>query len=133
MKTLKTTSCLLLVLTLFMYSSSVRSQETSHREMVKESLEKKSDMKTFLIEREIPQAGIMSSEQLKGISQKSCTVLNELGTGIEWIHSYVTQDKVYCIYKALNEELIEKHAEKGGFPVSYITELSTVIDPTTAK
>ncbi|TMU55753.1 DUF4242 domain-containing protein [Flagellimonas algicola] len=90
-------------------------------------------MKTYVIEREIPDAGLLSQAQLKGISQKSCSVLENMGSEIEWMHSYVADDKVYCLYKAVNKELIEEHAKKGGFPVNSIQELSTVIGPNTAK
>ena len=90
-------------------------------------------MKTYLIERKIPDAGKLTKEQLKGISQKSNAVVAEIGPGIEWIHSYVTDDKVYCVYKAQNEDLIIKHAEEGSFPVNNISELATTISPNTAK
>ena len=91
------------------------------------------ELKTFLIEREIPGAGELTSVQLKGISQKSCSVLDEMGSNIEWLHSYVTDNKVYCIYKAENEDLIRTHAERGGFPVNKISLLSRKIGPETAK
>ena len=91
------------------------------------------EMKTFVIEREIPGAGKFTPEQLKGISQTSCGVLKQMGTGIEWIHSYVTGNKIYCIYKALNEELIREHAKRGGFPANSIAEISTIISPATAN
>ena len=90
-------------------------------------------MKTFLIEREIPKAGQFTAAELKGISQKSCSVLKEMGPGIEWIQSYVTGNKIFCIYKAENEEMIREHAKKGGFPANTITEISTVISPATAE
>lgn len=90
-------------------------------------------MKTFLIEREIPGAGNFSWDQLKAISQKSCSVLNEMGPKIEWQHSYVTGDKIFCIYKAENETLIREHADKGGFPANNIIEVSSVISPATAN
>lgn len=97
-------------------------------------LEKTKTMKTYVIEREIPEAGKLNAEQLKGISQTSCTVLKEMGpTNIEWLHSYVTEDKVYCVYKALNKELLKEHAKKGGFPATKISELSTIISPETAN
>ncbi len=89
-------------------------------------------MKTYLIEREIPEAGKFTQEELKGISQKSCEVLKEMNAEIAWMHSYVTDNKVYCVYKAANKTLIEQHAEKGGFPVNSIQELSAKIDPSTA-
>ena len=94
---------------------------------------KKAEMKTYLIEREIPDAGKLTGEQLKGISQKSCTVLKELGPGIEWVQSYVTGNKIYCIYKAENADIIREHAKKGGFPANVITEIGTVISPKTAE
>jgi hypothetical protein len=90
-------------------------------------------MKSFLIEREIPDAAKLTGEQLKSISQKSCTVLKEMGPRIQWIHSYVAGNKIYCIYKAENEELIREHAKKGGFPANAITEVSSVISPATAN
>ena len=89
-------------------------------------------MKTYLIEREIPGAGKFSAEQLRAISQKSCSVLDEMGPKIQWIHSYVTGDKIYCIYKAENETLIKEHAKKGGFPANSILEVASMISPATA-
>jgi len=94
---------------------------------------KKTEMKTYLIEREIPGAGKLTAEQLKGISQTSCSVLKEMGPKIQWIQSYVTGDKIYCIYKAENAELIKEHAKKGGFPANAIIEISSVISPATAN
>ncbi len=91
------------------------------------------EMKTYLIEREIPDAGKFTAEQLKGISQKSCSVLTEMGPDIQWLQSYVTGNKIYCIYKAKNAELIKEHAKKGGFPANNIVEVGTVISPATAK
>jgi hypothetical protein len=90
-------------------------------------------MKTYLIERDIPNAGKLTPEQLKAISQKSCSVLQHMGPQIQWIHSYVTGDKIFCVYKAENEDLIREHAKEGGFPANVITEISTTISPATAK
>ncbi len=90
-------------------------------------------MPKYVIEREIPGAGKLSAEELQGISQKSCGVLRELGPEIHWIQSYVTDDKIYCVYLAPNAELIREHAEKGGFPANQISEVRAVIDPTTAE
>ena len=90
-------------------------------------------MKTYVIEREIPGAGKLSPEQLKAISQTSCTVLKELGPRIQWLHSYVTGNKIFCVYKAENEELIREHAKKGGFPANSIHEVGSVISPATAN
>ena len=94
---------------------------------------KSTEMKTYLIERDIPGAGKLTAEQLKAISQTSCTVLKEMGPKIQWIQSYVTGDKIYCVYKAENEELIREHAKKGGFPANFIMEISSVISPATAN
>jgi len=90
-------------------------------------------MPRYLIERELPGAGKLSPEQLKGISQKSCSVLNTLGPQIQWIHSYVTGDKIYCVYRAPNEEMVREHARQGGFPANRVSEITTVIDPSTAE
>lgn len=90
-------------------------------------------MPKFVIEREIPGAGKFTPEELKAISQTSCGVLNELGPKINWIHSYVTNDKIYCIYSAPNEEMVREHAKRGGFPANAVSKVLTVIDPTTAE
>ena len=90
-------------------------------------------MPKFLIERNIPGAGQLSPEQLQGISQKSCSVLRELGPQIQWVQSYVTDDKITCVYIAPNAELIREHARRGGFPADAVLEIRTVIDPTTSE
>lgn len=90
-------------------------------------------MPKYLIEREIPNAGQLSEEELQAIAQKSCGVLQGLGPQIQWIHSYVTDNKVTCIYIAPNEELVREHARQGGFPADRVEEIRTVIDPTTAE
>jgi len=90
-------------------------------------------MPKFVIEREIPGAGKLSSQELKGISQKSCGVLRELGPEVQWVESYVTDDKVYCVYVAPNEEAIREHARRGGFPANRISAVRRMIDPTTAE
>jgi len=90
-------------------------------------------MPKFVIEREIPGAGKLSSTELQGISQKSCGVLRELVPQVEWVHSYVTDDKIYCVYIAANERLIREHAKRGGFPCNRVSEVRGVIDPTTAE
>jgi len=90
-------------------------------------------MPKYVIEREIPDAGKLSPEQLKGISQTSCGVLSKMGPQIQWVHSYVTNDKIYCIYNAPNEEMIREHAKQGGFPANSVSEVKTIIDPTTAE
>jgi len=90
-------------------------------------------MPKYVIEREIPGAGKLTAEQLQGISQKSCGVLAKMGPQIQWLHSYVTDDKVYCVYIAPNEEAVREHAKQGGFPANRVSEVKQVIDPTTAE
>jgi hypothetical protein len=90
-------------------------------------------MPQYIIERDIPGAGKLSSAELKGISQKSCSVLNEMGPQIQWVHSYVTGDKIYCVYRAPNEKMVREHAKKGGFPANRVSEIKTTINPTTAE
>lgn len=90
-------------------------------------------MPKFLIERDIPGAGFMSPQQFHGIAEKSCSVLRNLGPKIQWIHSYVTDNKIYCIYIAPNEETVREHAMRGGFPANRVSEVKSVIDPTTAE
>lgn len=90
-------------------------------------------MPKYVIEREIPGAGSLTPEQLKAISQTSCGVLDEMGPKIQWVHSYVTTDKIYCIYNAPNEEMVREHAAQGGFPANSVSKVSTIIDPTTAE
>ncbi len=90
-------------------------------------------LNTYVIERDIPGAGKLTTDELKGISQKSCATLKELGAGIVWLQSYVTADKIFCIYQAKDEKIIREHAAKGGFPVTKITQVSNVISPETAK
>jgi hypothetical protein len=90
-------------------------------------------MPKYVIEREIPGAGNLSPEQLKAISQTSCGVLSKLGPQIQWVHSYVTTDKIYCIYNAPNEEMVREHAKQGGFPANSVSQVSIIIDPTTAE
>jgi len=90
-------------------------------------------MPKYLIEREIPGAGKLSPQELQGVAQKSCGVLQRLGPQIQWVHSYVTGDKVYCVYVAPNEEMVRKHAAEGGFPATRISEIVGTIDPTTAE
>jgi Protein of unknown function (DUF4242) len=90
-------------------------------------------MPKYVIEREIPGAGKLTAEQLKGISQTSCGVLRKMGSEIQWLHSYVTTDKMYCVYIAPNEEMVREHAKQGGFPANSVSQISTIIDPTTAE
>jgi hypothetical protein len=90
-------------------------------------------MPRYVIEREIPGAGKLTPLELKGISQKSCTVLGQMGPKIQWVQSYVTGDKVYCVYIAPDEATVRKHAEMGGFPANRVSEVRAVIDPTTSE
>lgn len=90
-------------------------------------------MPKYLIEREIPGAGNLKAEELQAISQKSCGVLQGLGPKIQWVQSYVTDDKVYCVYIAPNEELVREHAQQGGFPANAVHRVRGIIDPTTAE
>jgi len=90
-------------------------------------------MPKFVIERDIPEAGSLSSEQLQAISQKSCGILREMGPQIQWVESYVTDDKIYCVYVAPDEDAVRKHAQQGGFPANRISQIRSVIDPTTAE
>jgi hypothetical protein len=90
-------------------------------------------MPKYVIEREIPSVGNLGKDELRNISQKSCSVIKEIGSGIEWIESFVTNDKIYCVYNADNIDLIKEHAQKGGFPANKIEEVKNVISPATAE
>lgn len=90
-------------------------------------------MPKFVIERAIPSAGALNAAELQAISQKSCSVLQELGPSVQWVQSYVTTDKIYCVYHAPSEELVREHARRGGFPANSVARVSTIIDPTTAE
>lgn len=90
-------------------------------------------MPKYIIEREIPGAGKLTNEELHAISQKSCGVIRKLGPEIQWIESYVTEDKLYCVYLSPNEELIREHARQGGFPANRVSQVKRMIDPTTAE
>ncbi len=90
-------------------------------------------MPKYVIEREVPGVGNMTQEQLKAISQTSCGVLNKLGTEIQWVNSFVTGDKIYCVYIAPNEEMVREHARQGGFPANAVNRVAAMIDPTTAE
>ncbi|HEY0680665.1 MAG TPA: DUF4242 domain-containing protein [Chitinophagaceae bacterium] len=124
-----TNHCLLLMAILLFAGSAAMAQTATDNS--KKS--KATEMKTFVIERDIPNAGKFTPEQLKGISQTSCGVLKEMGPKIQWIHSYVTGNKIYCIYKAENAELIYEHARKGGFPANSVSEVANIISPATAN
>lgn len=99
----------------------------------KNNNEMPSAMKTYVIERNIPGAGEFTPEKLKSISKTSCAVLKDMGPGIQWIQSYVTDNKIFCVYKAESVELLKEHAQKGGFPITNVYEVSSVISPATAN
>jgi Protein of unknown function (DUF4242) len=90
-------------------------------------------MPKYVIERLIPGAGNLSADELRAISMRSCDVLNQLGPQIQWIHSYVTDNKLYCVYIAPNEEMVREHARRGGFPANHVASVKTLIDPTTSE
>lgn len=117
----------MLVAVLFLFYNQSEAQQSRTTE------KKDSALNTYLIERDIPGAGNLGAADLKGISQKSCSVIEEMGPQIQWVHSYVTDNKIFCVYKAGNQELLREHAEKGGFPITSITEISTTISPATAE
>ena len=121
-------SLLVVPLLLFTFCS-VHAQQNENEPTTKNN----DALKTYVIERVIPGAGDLTAEQLKGISQASCAVLEEMGPTIEWQHSSVTGDKVYCVYKAENKALIEEHATKGNFPANSISEVASTISPKTAR
>lgn len=90
-------------------------------------------MPKYVIERVVPGASKMSPADLKTLSMRSCSVLNQMGPQIQWVHSYVTENKLYCVYVAANEELVQEHARLGGFPATHVSQVKTIIDPTTAE
>ncbi len=90
-------------------------------------------MPKYLIEREIPEAGTLSTQELQAVSQQSCGILKQMGPQIQWVQSYVTEHKLYCVYIAPNEEMVREHATRGEFPANSVAEIKTVIDPTTAE
>jgi Protein of unknown function (DUF4242) len=101
--------------------------------VVQEKEEKGSTMPKFVIEREISGVGKLSPQELQRVSQKSCSVLRELGPQIQWVQSYVTDDKIYCVYIAPDEATVRKHAEMGGFPANRVSQVRSMIDPTTSE
>lgn len=98
-----------------------------------DQLTEEQQMPKYLIERELPGAGNLSADQLQGVAQSSCDVLRAMGPEIQWLQSYVTGDKIYCVYISPNEEMIREHAQKGGFPANRVSEIKALIDPTTAE
>tara|TARA_R110000868_G_scaffold56488_12_gene174867 strand:+ start:20149 stop:20544 length:396 start_codon:yes stop_codon:yes gene_type:complete len=129
MKILKSVLILALAITNF----NVMGQDKSATHLLKEEL-KTPNEHMYVIERVIPGAGNLTAEELQAISQTSCGVLDDMGSdNIKWLHSYVTGDKIYCVYMAKNEDLVREHAQKGGFPANSVAEVKTIIDPSTAK
>lgn len=126
------TNHLKLLTVLFLFTGYAATAQTK-KQTQHSKTSNKTEMKTFVIEREIPDAGKLTPEQLKAASQKSCSVLTEMGPDILWDHSYVTANKIYCVYKAKNAELIREHARKAGLPANSVSEVGTVISPATAK
>lgn len=121
-----------LLVALLMAPATAFAQQANNSTPKKENSMQTKNMNTYVIERHIPDAGKLDAQDLQGISQTSCKVLKELGPEIEWVQSYVTDNKIFCIYRAENEEILKTHAEKGGFPINVIYKLSTVISPATA-
>jgi hypothetical protein len=138
---MKTVLLSILLVAGFMLTNTISSysQELTTDKQSKLTTKQKSDMNnsttlnTYVIERDIPEAGKLNGEQLKGISQTSCGVIKELGPEIVWLHSYVTENKIYCIYQAKDKKILEEHAKKGGFPINSVSQLSTIISPETAN
>ncbi len=124
--------CKFLILLFLLTLTNCTSNETSSAEVIR-SEASASNQNMYVIEREIPGAGRLSSADLQGISQTSCGVLDEMGSEIQWLHSYVTGDKIYCVYTAPSEEMILEHANRGGFPANSVSKVTTVIDPATAN
>lgn len=120
---------LIIIMALFSATSLMAQERTAAKA---DNSSKTTEMRTYVIEREIPNAGELTADQLRDISKKSNEVLEQMGPGIEWLRSYVTDNKVYCVYKAQNKEAIKAHAQKAGFPANSIRELSAEISPSTA-
>jgi hypothetical protein len=129
MKTIISRCYLLIAILLFTGYASMAQNTSTNNSTTKTDI----TMKTYLIERNIPNAGTFTADQLKAISQTSCGVLKQMGPKIEWIQSYVVGDKIFCVYKAENEELLKEHAQKGGFPINNIYQVANIISPATAN
>ena len=134
-KSISLTFALLMISGTVAFSQNTEIAEANLKDYSVKHHAKKKDAKlnTYVIERDMPGAGDLTSEQLKDVSQLSNTVLEEQGPEIKWMHSYVTTDKIYCVYKAVDKEILNEHAEKAGFPVTSISKLATVISPATAS
>ncbi len=124
---------LVLIMAIAITNFNVMGQEKSATNLLREEL-KANNQHMYVIERIIPGAGNLTAEELQSISQTSCGVLDDMGSdNIVWLHSFVTGDKIYCVYRAKNEDLVREHAQKGGFPANSVAEVKTIIDPTTAN
>ena len=122
-----------LIMAMAIVNFNLMAQEATVPDLLRNEL-KTADNHVYVIERELPGAGNLSAEELEAISQTSCGVLQKMGEeNIKWLHSYVTGDKIYCVYRAKNEDLVREHASKGGFPANSVAEVKTVIDPSTAN
>ena len=138
MKTMKNSMSLtftLLMLTgtvAFTQNTEIADAYVKNYSFKKETMKKEAKLNTYVIEREMPGAGELTKEQLKGISQLSNSVLKEQGPDIEWLHSYVTVNKIYCVYKGIDQKILKEHAEKAEFPITSISKLASVISPATA-
>ena len=130
---MKTTTLRVTLLSFLMLFMCYNLMAQSTNKAVTKTNQKDTTMKTYVIERNIPDAGKLSAEELKAISQTSCGVLKQMGPQIEWVQSYVTGDKIFCVYKAQNEELLREHAAKGGFPINNVYQVANVISPATAQ
>jgi hypothetical protein len=106
---------------------------TGQKIVAKRELGRSGDMPKYVIERDIPNAGKLSPQELRAISQKSCGVLSKMGSQIQWVQSYVTDDKIYCVYIAPNEQMVREHAKQGGFPANRVSAVKNMIDPTTSE
>lgn len=123
---------MLISIAAFSQNSEVADAYVKDYSVKKHTMKKEARLNTYVIEREMPGAGELTAEQLKGISQLSNSVLKEQGPDIKWLHSYVTDDKIYCVYKGVDQEILKEHAEKAEFPITSINKLATVISPETA-
>ena len=129
MKTIISRCYLLIAILLFTGYASMAQNTSTNNSTTKTDI----TMKTYLIERNIPNVGKFTAEELKAISQTSCGVLKQMGPKIQWVESYVVGDKIFCVYKAENEELLKEHASKGGFPINQIYQVANIISPATAN
>ena len=134
-KSISITFALLMITGTVAFSQNTEIAEANIKDysVKKTSMKKKDKLNTYVIERDMPGAGALTAVQLKEVSQISNTVLEEQGPEIKWLHSYVTTDKIFCVYKAVDEEILNEHAEKAGFPVTSISKLAVVISPETAS